>query len=108
MVVEAADYTNSKNVPNACELFAQDAVQASGFYRSRTDLAELLAVIDGAPVTDAEKDRAQQAIAYVWKNQIDDPSMAYALAMGVCLSPKRHLAPDDDDLMSYRRNREYL
>ena len=104
--VFAADYTNGKNVPNACHLFATDAEHAATIYNGDINLKEILIIIGAAPFSDSMKDRVQQAFVYVWENQIDNPVMAYSLAMGVCLSPKKSIAPLDDISMTpYRISR---
>lgn len=107
-VVYAADYTNQKNTIQACQLFGQDAAQAAGFYKSQTALDDLLGMIQGSPATDSQKERASQAIQYVWKNQISDQQAAFQLAMGACLHEKRSLAPVDDDFLSFRVNGEAI
>ncbi len=106
--IHAADYTNRHNKANACELFANEAYQASDNFSRGTALSDILNLIDGSPVSDSRKHRAFQAIQFVWKNQIDNPIMAYSLAMGTCLEPKTAMAPLDDLwITSPRTSREY-
>jgi hypothetical protein len=55
------------------------------------------------------KHRAFQAIQLVWKNQLDNPALAYSLAMGLCLKPKQEMAPIDDSwVTSPRTSREFF
>ena len=93
---EGVDYTDRKYTENSCELFAKDAWQAADNFRDNVELRELLELIDGSPVSDAKKNRAYQAIQLVWNNQIDNPVLAYTVAMGLCLKPKHEMAPIDE------------
>lgn len=107
--VLGADYMNRKNTINACSLFAKDAYQASVQYVGGVALPELLSLIDQAPVSDSAKQRAFQAIQFVWKNQVSEPVMAYSLAMGMCLAPKDFVAPVDEPwITSPRQNQHYF
>ena len=55
------------------------------------------------------KHRAFKAIQLVWKNQLDNPALAYSLAMGLCLKPKEEMAPIDDLwVTSPRTSREFF
>ena len=104
-----ADYTNRHNTTNACELFAKDAYQAADNFDDGVVLKDILDLIDGSPVSEGKKHRAFQAIQFVWKNQIGNPVMAYTLAMGICLEPKKEMAPADDPwITSPRTNKEYF
>ncbi|MFT5426024.1 MAG: hypothetical protein ACI9ZT_000965 [Gammaproteobacteria bacterium] len=104
-----ADYTNRHNTTNACELFANDAYQAADNFDDGVVLKDILDLIDGSPVSKGKKHRVFQAIQFVWKNQIGNPVMAYTLAMGICLEPKKEMAPADDPwITSPRTNREYF
>lgn len=104
-----ADYTNRHNTANACELFASDAYQAADNFKDGVLLKDILDLIDASPVTDSQKHRAFQAIQFVWKNQLHNPVMAYTLAMGLCLEPKKEMAPIDDPwVTSLRTNKEFL
>lgn len=93
---EGFDYTGRKYLSNACELFAADAYQASDNLLHGVDLRELLELIESAPVSDSEKDRALQAIQLVWNNRMDNPVLAYTVAMGLCLKPRENMAPMDE------------
>lgn len=105
---QGADYTNRSYTASSCELFAHDAFQAADKYSRGVVLQELLDLIEAAPVSDNEKHRAFQAIQLVWKNQLDNPTLAYTLAMGLCLEPKQSMAPMDEPwLISPRTSREY-
>ncbi len=104
-----ADYTNRKNTTNACELFAKDAYQAADNLGHGVVLADILNLIDGSPVSDSKKHRAFQAVQFVWKNQLNNPVMAYTLAMGICLEPKKKMAPVDEPwITSPRTSKEYF
>lgn len=106
--VHSADYTNRNNKANACELFATDAYQASDNFSHGVALKDILNLIEGSPVSNSKKHRALQAIQFVWKNQLDNPVMAYSLAMGTCLEPKTAMVPLDDLwITSPRTSREY-
>ncbi len=89
----SGSYTNRTYTESACQLFAQNASQAADTYRHGVPLPGLLEQIDRAPVTDSEKHRAFQAIQFVWKNRVDNPLLAYSLAMGLCLRPKQAMSP---------------
>ena len=91
-----ADYTGRNYVLPACELFAKDAAQAADNFSDDVALPKLLDLIEGAPVSAEEKDRAFQAIQLVWKNQLGNPLLAYTVAMGLCLKPKHVMAPMDE------------
>lgn len=90
------DYTDRSSIPNACELFAQDAWQAADNLSQGVALPQLLSLLETAPVSDNEKERAFQAIQFVWGHQLDNPVLAYTLAMGLCLKPKHEMAPMDE------------
>jgi hypothetical protein len=104
-----ADYTGRNYVPPACELFANDAYQAADNFSNGAALPDILELIESAPVSDDEKDRAFQAVQFVWKNQLDNPVLAYTVAMGLCLKPKQEMAPMDEPwLTSPRTSREHF
>ena len=104
-----ADYTNRHNTVNACELFAKNAYQAANNFSEGVVLNDILGLIDASPVADGKKHRAFQAIQFVWKNQLDNPVMAYTLAMGICLEPKKAMAPLDEPwITSPRTSKEYF
>ena len=104
-----ADYTNRHNTVNACELFAKDAYQAADNFSDGVVLEDILDLIDGSPVSEGKKHRAFQAIQFVWKNQLDNPVMAYTLAMGICLEPKKVMAPLDEPwITSPRTSKEHF
>ncbi len=104
-----ADYTNRHNTVIACELFAKDAYQAADNFNDGVVLNDILNLIDGSPVSDSKKHRAFQAIQFVWKNQLANPVMAYTLAMGTCLEPKKEMAPLDEPwITSPRTSKEYF
>ena len=104
-----ADYTNRHFKANACELFAKDAYQAADNFDRGVALKDILDLIDGSPVSDSKKHRVFQAIQFVWKNQLDNPVMAYTLAMGICLEPKKEMAPLDEPwVTSPRTSKEYF
>ncbi|MEE8321269.1 MAG: hypothetical protein V3R68_05450 [Gammaproteobacteria bacterium] len=103
------DYTSREYDAIPCELFARDAYQASDNLSHGVALQDLLEFIENAPVSDNEKQRAFQAIQFVWKNQLDNSQMAYALAMGICLKPKKEMAPLSEPwITSPRTSREYF
>ncbi len=104
----AADFTNRRNLVNACQLFAIDAYQASVQFQHGVALPDLLEVIDSILIPDSTKQRAAQAIQFVWDNQITDQTLAYALAMGICLEPKKEMPPADPWLASFRTSKEYF
>tara|TARA_X000000368_G_scaffold396981_1_gene365704 strand:+ start:442 stop:789 length:348 start_codon:yes stop_codon:yes gene_type:complete len=107
--VLANDYTTRTYTVNSCKLFAEDAYQASDTFRRGIVLEEILNLIENAPVAGSIKHRAFQAVQLVWKNQIDNPSLAYSLAMGLCLKPKQKMAPIDDLwVTSPRTSREFF
>ena len=106
---QGGNYTNRNNLTASCELFAKDAYQASVNLGSGVKLQSLLELIEAAPVSYNQKHRAFQAIQLVWKNQLDNPLMAYSLAMGLCLKPKQEMAPIAEPwLVSPRTIREYF
>ena len=107
--VLAKDYTTRTYLAHSCELFAEDAYQAADTYRRGVILKDILDLIENAPVADSMKHRAFQAIQLVWKNQLDNPALAYSLAMGLCLKPKQEMAPIDDSwVTSPRTSREFF
>ena len=89
-------YTDQKNVDAACELFAHDAYQASEKYNEGIMKEELIDMLEVAPILDTIKNRAIEAIEYVWEYKLDNPVMAYSLAMGACLKPRSRMAPMDE------------
>ena len=103
------DYTSRNFTTDSCELFAKDAYQAADTFDRGVVLKDILEVIESAPVADSMKHRAFQAIQFVWKNRLDNPTLAYSLAMGVCLKPKENMAPMDEPwLTSPRTIREFF
>jgi len=104
-----SNYTNRNNVTASCELFAKDAYQASVNLVGGVKLHDLLELIERSPVSENQKHRAFHAIQLVWKEQLDNPLMAYSLAMGLCLKPKKEMAPIAEPwLISPRTSREYF
>lgn len=95
-VAEGVDYTSRNYTTASCELFAQDAYQAAHNFNEGIALGQLLDLVDSAPVADSQKQRAFQAIQLVWNNQLDNPVLAYTVAMGLCLKPKEQMAPMDE------------
>ena len=107
--VLANDYTARTYPAHSCELFADDAYQASDIYRRGVILKNILDLIENMPVADSMKHRAFQAVQLVWKNQLDNPALAYSLALGLCLKPKQEMAPIDDLwITSPRTSREFF
>ena len=102
-----ADYTGRNYVLPACELFASDTAQAADNFSNGVALPKLLELIESAPVSAEDKDRAFQAIQLVWKDQLNNPVLAYTVAMGLCLKPKEVMAPMDEPwVTSPRTSRE--
>ena len=93
---ESVDYTSRNYLSNACEMFARDAWQAADNFGHGVKLEDVLKLVESAPVSDTEKDRAFQAIQFVWNHQLDNPLLAYTVAMGLCLKPKNQMAPIDE------------
>jgi len=93
---ESIDYTNRNYTTTACELFAKDAWQAADNFKNGVELQDILELIEASPVSVSKKHRAFQAIQLVWNNQLDNPVLAYTVAMGLCLKPKQEMAPMDD------------
>lgn len=92
-----------------CEFFAWNAFQAAEILKQGVRLPEVLHYIENATVTEEEKDRAFQAVQFVWKNQFDNPQLAYTLAMGLCLQPKKEMSPMAEPwLTSPRTSREHF
>jgi hypothetical protein len=106
---QGADYTNRNYTTQSCELFANDAYRAADTFNRGVVLQDVLELINGVPVSENMKHRAFQAIQFVWKNQLDNPTLAYSLAMGLCLKPKQQMAPIDEPwVTSLRTSREYF
>ncbi len=97
------DYTSRTYTMNACELFAIDTYQAADNFSNGVVLQDILELIEESPVSDDKKHRAFQAIQLVWKNQLDNPLLAYTLAMGLCLKPKNKMAPMDEPWLTSPR-----
>lgn len=93
---ESVDYTSRNYLSAACEMFARDAWQAADNFGRGVRLEDVLNLIESAPVSDNQKDRAFQAIQFVWNHQLDNPLLAYTVAMGLCLKPKNQMAPIDE------------
>ena len=103
------DYTSRTFTINSCELFAKDAYQASDNFSRGVVLQDIQGLIESSPVADSMKNRVFQAIQLVWKNQLDNPTLAYNLAMGLCLKPKQNMAPMDEPWsISLRTSKEYF
>jgi len=100
---EGVDYTNRNYTTSSCELFAKDAYQAADNFVNGVALQDILELIESAPVSDSQKHRAFQAIQLVWNNQLDNPVLAYTVAMGLCLKPKEKMAPMDEPWLTSPR-----
>jgi len=101
------DYMSRNYTEHSCELFAQNAWHAADNLERGARLPDVLAFIDNAPVSENEKHRVFQAIQFVWKNRLENPLMAYTLAMGLCLKPKQEMSPMAEPwLTSPRTSRE--
>ena len=106
---QAADYMTRDYLPHSCKLFANDAYQAANSYGRGAMLRDVLESIEGAKVAASMKHRAFQAIQFVWKNKLDNPVLAHHLAMGLCLKPKKEMAPIDQPwITSFRTSQEFL
>lgn len=106
---QGSDYTDRNSIVHACKLFAEEAYQASENFSQGVELQDVLSLVEGALIADSIKNRMFQAIQFVWKNQLNNPVMAYSLAMGLCLKPKKYMAPmDDPGFISFRTSREYF
>ena len=102
------DYMGRNYTEHSCELFAQNAYQAANNHSRGVLLPDVLKFIDNAHVSDNEKHRAFKAIQLVWKHQLDNPLMAYTLAMGLCLKPKQEMSPMAEPwLTSPRTSRDF-
>ena len=109
VMAEGVDYTNRNYTTESCELFANDAYQAADNYSRGVVLQDILELIESAPVADSMKHRVFQAVQFVWKNQLDNPTLAYSLAFGLCLKPKNKMAPMDEPwVTSPRTSREFF
>ena len=93
---KGTDYVNRANTTNSCMLFANNAYQAADNFSNGVVLQDLLKLMESAPMPETKKHRAFQAIQFVWKNQLDNPQLAYTIAMGLCLKPKDKMAPMDE------------
>ena len=103
------NYTNRDYTAIPCGMFSHDVYQASDNFRNKIVLQDLLNFIENVTVTDNQKQRAFQAIQFVWKNQLDNPQLAYTLAMGLCMKPKTEMAPLSEPwTVSPRTSREYF
>jgi len=109
VIGQGIDYTNRNYTTYTCELFATDAYQAADSYSRGVVLQDVLELIEGVLVVENMKQRAFQAIQFVWMNQLDNPTLAYSLAMGLCLKPKHVMAPIDDPwITSHRTSKEFF
>ncbi len=109
IMAQGIDYTNRSYTVDSCELFAKDAYQAADTYSRGAVLQDVLKLIENAHVADSMKQRAFQAIQFVWKNQLDNSVLAYSLAMGLCLKPKQIMAPMDEPwITSPRTSKEFF
>ena len=106
---QGIDYTKRNSLIHSCEAFANDASQAADTYGRGAVLQDVLEVIENARFAESKKHRAFQAIQFVWKNQLDNPTLAYNLAMGLCLKPKKEMAPMDEPwFTSLRTSKEFF
>ncbi|MFT5395259.1 MAG: hypothetical protein ACI85N_000443 [Gammaproteobacteria bacterium] len=106
---QGIDYTMRSYTTQSCELFANDAYHAANTFKRGVVLHDLLESINAVSVADSMKHRAFQAVQLVWKNQLDNPTLAYSLAMGLCLKPKKEMAPIDEPwVSSLRTSKEFF
>lgn len=93
------NYTSRSFTQYACEQFAHDVYQASSTYKYGIELPKVLSSVENMVGTETKKHRVFEAIQFVWKNQLDNPTLAYSLAMGLCLPPKKARVPLDEPYM---------
>ncbi len=106
---QGIDYTMRNYTTQSCELFANDAYYAAYTYKRGVVLQKVLETINAVSGADSKKHRAFQAVQFVWKNQLDNPTLAYSLAMGLCLKPKKEMAPIDEPwISSLRTSKEFF
>jgi len=106
---QGIDYTSRNYTKHFCKSFAIDASKAANTYRRGVSLQDILETIDSSGLADSKKHRAFQAIQFVWKNQLDNSVLAHSLAMGLCLKPKRVMAPMDEPwITSPRTSKEFF
>lgn len=102
------DYTDRSYTINACKLFGSDAYIASSSYARGDNLVDILKLIEHEPMPDSSRQRAFQAVQFVWKNQLDNPVLAKSVAIGLCLKPKKQMAPMDEPwFTSPRTSKEF-
>lgn len=105
---QGIDYTTRNYTLQSCELFASDAYRAANIYKQEIILDDILNTMDALSIAESQKHRAFQAIQFVWKNQLDNPTLAYSLALGLCLKPKNKMAPIDEPwAISPRTSKEF-
>mgnify|MGYP003662756772 FL=1 len=106
---QGIDYTMRNYTTQSCELFANDAYYAAGSFKRGVVLQEILETINDVSAADSMKHRAFQAVQLVWRNQLDNPTLAYSLAMGLCLKPKKEMAPiDEPSARALRTSKEFF
>ena len=105
---QGTDYTTRTFTTQSCKLFAHDAYRAASIFKEEVLLRDILESMNAMSIAESKKHRAFQAIQLVWKNQLDNPVLAFSLAMGLCLRPKEKMAPIDEPwAISLRTSKEF-
>src|SRR3990167_3872093 len=88
----AVDYTGRTLRIDACGLFAMDVIKATDHRIAGADMELLIKSIQSQNVAERMKDRAPQAGHVGWARGLVDTKLAYPLARGWCLEPRRKMA----------------
>ena len=94
--INVGAYTEQRLTMNACKLFAEDAVIASGHLQRRAPYTKIKQAYMSLNIAPSKKDRMLEAIDLVYFNYLDNFTMAYTIALSNCLPPKVEMAPIDE------------
>jgi hypothetical protein len=68
-----------------CDMFAQDAANATIYYNQGVNADELMQEVDNSNFPGEEKHRILSSIAFVWQQQIDTQIAGYLMGMFACM-----------------------
>lgn len=90
MIVVPTGFTDGQYLPHACNGFASAAKHVTAEVKNRHySLSEFLSILNSSSMSKFKREQIEEAIQWVYANQIDNPLIAESTAMAMCLGKKK-------------------